>query len=358
MTTREEIKTLIERGQYEEAMSRIGTLGDPLEQVQSLMDLAIAVYERKGPLDWIPDIVEDALYISKKLKEHGERAVAYSTIASTLALTGYEDDAMDLFDRAIKESMGIDDPLRKGSILSEIAYRLAIAGYSEDALEVFDVAFNTIMGAEVDYNLKVDGIVEMGRLLEKAGDALPAEEALKFYRTAFDIFDKLHVNQRAAIVEKKIDLSRTVRDVGLPSIRRALLEGRFRYALALIEINYSGARKLIGKLQVALWMKKVNSGGYDDLVEKAFEESGDLSFTEVSAGKIASLLTELGDLRRALKFAMTIKDVQKRSEALGAIAIELARRKELYEAKEIAGMIPDPGVREEVLMEISTEEGR
>ncbi|WP_258083567.1 hypothetical protein [Thermococcus thermotolerans] len=352
MTTREEIELLIERGYYEEALSEVHNLKDPLDQIEVLTDIAVAIYQHGGPQEWIPSIIEDAMYIAKKLKDPASRAVAYSTIASSLAIMGYEEDAMDFFNRALDVTGRIKSPIEKGIVLSELAYHLAIGGYPENALELFNIAFDTIIGAEVGYNLKVDGIIRIGELLEKAGDALPSSKALDFYRMAFDIFDKLHVNQRAAVVEKKIELAQTVYEVGLPSIRQALLEGRNHYALALIEKKYAGVVRLIGELEVALWMKRVNNVEYLEVVDRAFEHCKNPRFTEANVQKIARILTELGSLRRALEFAKAIKDVRKKSDALRAIAVELAKRNEFEEAREIVESIPDPEIRAEAMTEV------
>ncbi|NJD98556.1 hypothetical protein E3E26_01930 [Thermococcus sp. LS1] len=357
MTTLEEINLLVERGYYEEALAKVHELKDPIDQVEALTKIVVAIYQHGGPMEWIPSIIEDAMYIAKKLKDPSNKAVAYSIIASALAIMEYEEDAMDFFNRAIDETNDIESPIEKGIVLSTLAYHLALAGYPDNALEIFNIAFDTIIGAEIGYTHKVDGILRMGELLEKAGDTLPSNKALDFYKMAFDIFDKLHVNQRAAMVEKKIELAKTVYDVGLPQIRAALLEGRNYYALALIEKKYSGVVRLIGELEVALWMKRVNNVEYLDVVNKAFERCENPRFTDVNVQHIARLLTELGNLNRALKFAKEIQDIHKRSEALKAIALELARRKEFEDAREIIESIPDPKIKEEALTELETIEG-
>ncbi|ASJ06120.1 hypothetical protein A3L08_01650 [Thermococcus pacificus] len=347
---------LIQRGYYDEALAGIEDLEDPIEKVELLNDLAVAIHRKGGPEEWIPDIMEDAIYIAKKLKDPAHKATVYAIIAATLGILGYEDDAMDFFGRALDETDDIGSPIEKGIVLSTIAYHLTLCGHPESALDVFNVAFDTIIGAEVNYTHKVEGIVRIGELMEMAGDALPAEKALDFYRVAFDIFDKLHVNQRAAVVEKKIELAKTVYDVGLPEIRQSLLEGRYHYAIALIEKKYSGTARLIGELEVALWMRRINNIEYLDVVDKAFERCQNPVFTEANVQKIARLLTELGSLGRALKFAREIKDPRKRSEALKAIALELAKSQEFNEAREVIKDIPDPQVKAEALTEVATME--
>ena len=349
---REEIELLVERGYYEEALSKVHRLKDPLGQIEVLTDIAIAIHEHGGPEEWIPSIMDDALYLARKLKDPSSRATAYSVIASTLGRLGYEEDAMYYFNRAIDETDDIKSPIEKGVVLSTLAYHLALAGYPENAYELFNIAFDTIIGAEIDYNLKVDGIIRIGELLEKAGDALPSNKAFDFYKMAFDIFDKLHVNQRAAVVEKKIELLNTVHEVGLPQIRKALLEGRNHYAIALIEKKYTGVARLIGELEVALWMKRVNNVEYLDVIEKAFQRCKNPRFTEANVQRIAALLTELGNLERAIEFAKEIKDVRKKSDALRTIALELAKRRDFEEARKIVEDIPDPRIKTEALTEI------
>jgi tetratricopeptide (TPR) repeat protein len=356
MATREEIEMLIQRGYYDDALSRIEELEDPIEKVKLLTDLAVAIQQKGGPEEWIPGLIEDAMYIAKKLKDPSLRAMAYSIIASALGIIGYEEDAMDFFGRAIDETDDVSNPLEKGIVLSNIAYHLAVGGYPDNALDVFNVAFDTIIGAEMTYTYKVDGVIRIGELMERAGDRLPAGKALDFYQMAFDIFDKLHVNQRAAIVEKKIELAKTVYDVGLPEIRESLLEGRYHYAIVLIEKKYRGTARLIGELEVALWMKRTNNIDYLEVVDKAFERCGNPVFTEANVQKIAKLLTELGSLKRAMEFAREIKDPRKKSEALKAIAVELAKRREFDEAREVVESIPDPRIKAEALTEIATME--
>lgn len=350
----EEINILVERGHYEEALGKIQELADPIERVTALADIAVAIYQHGDPAEWIPGILEDAIYIAKKLKDPSDKVIAYSIIASSLAMIDYEEDAMDFFNRAIDETDSIKSPIEKGIVLSILAYRLALAGYSDNAFEMFNVAFDTIIGAEIGYTHKVDGIIRIGELLEKVGDTLPSNKALDFYRMAFDIFEKLHVSQKAAIVEKKIELAKTVYNVGLPEIRTALLEGRNHYALAFLEKKYSGVMRLIGELEVALWLKRVNDPEYLEIIDKAFEHCENPRFTDANVQHIARLLIELGNLRRALKFAKEIQNIHKRSEALKAIALELVRRKKFEEVKKVIEIIPDPKIREEVLNEIGT----
>jgi len=356
MTTLEDVHPLIERGYYEEALEKIIELEDPLDQLEALRDVANHIVTHGGPIEWLPEILEDMEYITKKLKGSGHKAIGYSMIASTLAVAGETSEASKFFEKALKESKKIKNDIERGEVLANIAYELAVAGYPQEALDIFDAAFDNIINAEVNYRVKVDGILHLGELMEKAGDVLPSKSALKFYRMAFDIFDKLHVNQRAAIVEKKLRLAQTVHEVGLPQIRKALLEGRYHYALAIMEKMYEGTPLLIGTLEVALWMKRINNPEYVDVAERAFQRCEHPRFTEANIQRIARLLTDLGVLGTALEFAKRIEDPQKKSEALKAISLELARMKKLQKAREIAQSIPNPQVRLQTLEDIITLE--
>ncbi len=356
MTTLDDVVPLIERGQYEEAIERIAELPDPVDRVSAIAKMIRRIHTN-GPSDWIPELVDDAAYIVEKIEDPSDRVMGYSILASALSDIGYTEEAVDFFDLAVAEADSIDDPVDRAVSTSVLAYYLAVSGYPEQALETFNAAFDALVGAEVAYRLKVDGMIRIAELMEKAGDGLPSKDALEFYRTAFDIFDKLNVNQRAAMVEKKIELAKTLYDVGLPSIREAVLQGRNHYALALIDKMYSGVARLIGYLEVALWMKRVNNPEYKDVVSEAFEKCTSPRFTDSNVQLIAKLLTELGNLKEALKFATGIADVHRKSEAMKAIAFELLARKDYEAAIKVAKSIPDPVVRNEAIMEITAVRG-
>jgi len=357
MTSIEDVRTLIERGYYEEALEKIIELEEFLDKLDALRDLVSHIVQHKGPVEWIPDLIEDMEYISKRLKGHEDKAVGYGITASTLALAGYHSDAAEFFEKALREAKKIKDPVGKGEVLANIAYELAVAGYPEESLGIFDTAFDSVINAETNYRIKVEGVLRIGELMEKAGDTLPSKNAIKFYSMAFDIFDKLHVNQRAALVEKKMKLATTVYDVGLPQIRKALLEGRHHYTLALLEKIYDGTPLLIGALEIALWMKRVNNPEYVDVVEYAFEKCRNPRFTKANLQKIAKLLTDLGKLDMALEFAKRIEEPMSRSEAIRGIVLELAGLERFTEAKKIAELIPDPRIREQTMEEITAIEG-
>lgn len=354
MTTLEDIRALAERGQFEDALERAWELEDKLEQIKALIDVALTIRQKGGPEDWVPGILEDAEYIVEHSKEPLVKAVGYSIIAFALHSLGYYDEASETFNSAIDEAGKIKNPLKRGEAIGTIAYHIASTGDAETAIELFNAAFEVIARAEVEYRAKVDGLLRVAELLENAGDALFSKNAIEFYRIAFDIFDKLHVNQRAGVVEKKLQLAEITSETGLPEIRRALLEGRYHYALALIRRKFRGASRLIGELEAALWMKRVNDPTYIDVVEEALKETREVELSPASAERIATLLTQLGSLREALAFAQLIDDATRKSSALRGIALALAEREEYEDAEKVAELIPLPHVREETLRDIET----
>ncbi|WP_297466467.1 hypothetical protein [Thermococcus sp.] len=354
MADLEEIRALAERGQFEDALERVWELEDELDQIEALVDVALAIKRRGGPEDWIPGILEDAEYIAEHSKNPYVRAIGYGMVAFAFHALGYYREASETFNTAIDEAGKIENPLLRGTAIATIAYYVATTGDAKMAMKLFDVAFDVIARAEVEYRAKVDGLLKIAELMENAGDELFAKSAVGFYRTAFDIFDKLHVNQRAGVTEKKLQLAEIMSETGLPEVRRALLEGRYRYALALIRKKFKGASRLIGELEAALWMKRVNEPTYIDVVEEALREAGNIELSPASAQRVAMLLTQLGSLKDALTFAMKIDDPGRKSSALRGIAMALAEREEYEEARKVAESIPLPEVRAETLRDIET----
>ncbi|WP_456422920.1 hypothetical protein [Thermococcus sp.] len=354
MTDLEEVIALAERGQFEGALERVWELEDELDQIGALVNVALAIRRKGGPEDWIPGILEDAEYIAEHSKDTYVKAVGYSMIAFAFHTLGYYSEASETFDTAIDEASRIKDPLLRGEAIAMIAYYTAITGDAKTAIGLFDVAFDVIARAEVEYRTKVDGLIKIAELMENSGDELFSKIAIGFYRTAFDIFDKLHVNQRAGVTEKKLQLAEVMSETGLPEVRRALLEGRYGYALALIKRKFTGASRIIGELEVALWMKRVNEPTYIDIMEKALNEVENVELSPASALRIATLLLQLGSLRDALAFAGMIDDPGRKSSALRGIAIALAENGEYEEARKVAESIPLPEIRAETLRDVET----
>lgn len=350
-----DIVALAERGQFDEALERVSQLEDDEDQISALTEIALILNE-KGLADWAIEVIADAEYIARHSRDVYAKAVGYAKIGWVLFKMGYSKEAVEFLETAIDVVGDIRDALLRGDALARVAYYFALTGDTETAIRLFDAAFDIISQSEVNYRTKVDELIKIGELLEKAGDGLPSQLALRFYRIAFDIFDKLHVNHRAAVVDKKIRLATITEIVGLPEVRKALMEGRYHYALALIRGHFSGVQRLIGELEVALWMKVVNNPEYVDIADGALKELAEIEISSVDVYRIAHLLTELRYLESALKFAESINDVQKKNAILRGVALALAEYEEYDKAKEIAQRISDPIIRNRTLSEIEAIE--
>ncbi|WP_054840799.1 hypothetical protein [Thermococcus peptonophilus] len=357
MMSIDDIVALAERGgQFDEAIQRVPELYNPVEQIEALAKIALIMME-KGLGDWVWDVIEDAAYITENSEDSYVKSLGYAIIGATLFQLGDEDGAEEYLDMALEEAERIEDPLEKGEVVAEIAHNVAMTGDIDGALGLFDEAFDLIAKAEVDYRTKVDELIKIAEIIEKTGDDLPSATAREFYEVAFDIFDKLRVNQKAAVVEKKIELAKTLENVGLPEIRRAVLEGRYHYALALIRRKFKGVKGLIGQLEVALWMKMVNSPPeYKDVVKQALDGIKEAEVLPSNAYSIAFLLTELGYLKEALYFVRPITDQTKKDELLQKIALAFSERGEFEAARKIAGAISDPLLRAQTLRDIEAIE--
>ncbi|MBP1911382.1 hypothetical protein [Thermococcus stetteri] len=355
MITLEDVITLAERGQFDEAIERASQIDDEGERIEALTKITLIMNE-KGLSDWAIEVIADAEYIAQHSKDPYVKAVGYARIGSVLFKLGYPNEAMEFLDVALDVVGKIPDPLLRGNAVAMIAYYYALTGDSETAIWLFDTAFDLVSQSERDYRTKVDELIRIGELIEAAGDNLPSQLALQLYHLAFDIFDKLYVNQKAATVEKKIRLATITQTVGLPEVRKALLEGRYRYALALIRNLFSGVQRLIGELEVALWMKVVENPEYVEITDNAIRELLKIEISPTDAYRIALLLTELRYLESALRFAENIEDVRKKDTILRGVALALAEYGDYERAREIAGRIFNPAVREQTLREIEAME--
>ncbi|GAB6103072.1 hypothetical protein JCM16138_22950 [Thermococcus atlanticus] len=356
MTELKEIEVLVARGLYEDALGKVHELKDPLDKVRVLTSIALALHHENGDEEWIETLLEDARYLASRIRNPGDAVAAHGLIASTYGAVGREAEALELFEEGIDMAGEIGNPILRSRALANLAYYLAIAGFVTSALDVFEIAFDGIVRAEAEYTLKVDYLIEIAELLEKAGDRLNSKEALPFYRRAYDIFEKLHVGQKAILLEKKAKLASMLVHAGSPEIRRALFEGNDLRAVSMASMMYSGPSRVIGLLEVALWIKKMEGKEYHEVIEKALGEGGNVRLSEAHIHYIAKLLTELGSLEKALAFAGMIEDVRERSEALGALAVALARGGRFNAAHRVAGEIPDEELRQRIMDEIATME--
>ncbi len=353
----EEIKVLIDNGLYEDAFEKLHELEDPFDKVQALTAIALALYHENGDIHWIETLLEDAMYLADKIKKPQFKVSAYGLIASTYSSIGDKEAALMLFEDSIDIASRIKNPIWRSMALAYLGYYMAISGFTNHALDIFEVAFDDIIRAEVGYNLKVDHLIETAELLEKAGDQLHSREALPFYKRAYDIFDKLHLSQKAALLEKKSKLASTVMHAGMPEVREALHDEDVDTAISILSTAYSGAQRFVGLLEIALWFKKIKNPQYSEIMETALRGNIEEGISEDNMQYTVRLLTELGNLDRAIAFANKIIDIKKKSEALSMVAVELAKQGKFEKAYLLAREIPEDYIRRDTIEEIAAIEG-
>jgi len=353
----EDVKVLAVRGLFEDAINLAAQIEEPSDRADALIEVALRAAGSRGDLmQRIMELIEKSL---KKIKEPYERAYVLSRLGHLQSRIGNGEEASALFDEAADSIARIKDVGERVLALALMAYYLAVSGFIEDALAVFEEAFNLAVSANMDYRKKLDLIIEVASFIEAAGDALSAGDALRFYEMAYDIFDKLYVSQKAAEVEKKMDVARTVSDFGSPEVRKALLEGRYRYALRSLQKRLKDPQdRFIAMLELAHWLRKVGAPEYLDVIDGAFKLLEGIGLSQTNVQRAAAILTEMGSPERALSFALEIKDPEKRDEALAAVALKLAEGRDFLYAREVAGRVGDSMLRARLLQEIGRIEGR
>lgn len=349
MMNLDEIMTLIRKGLWDDAISRVAEIEDSLEKVQVLIFIATEIYSYHGDVESALQILGDAEYYSNRIKETDSKAIAYANLGFAYAVFGDYDSSGELFIRALN----MVDRLERthgsseiGEILGHVAHYLGMAGMIEDSLEQFERAFDLIVNSKIDYVQKLDLLIKLGDLMVESGDYLNSKDALHFYERAHDLFDKLHVSEKAADVEKKMKICKTLLHSGTPTLRKALKEGRYNYAATwVMESEMENKDKVIALLEISFWLKKVERTG--DMVDKALKllDVSELQGEDVEY--IAFLLSELGKPKEALKLAVTIEDVRKKSEAFKGIAMAFIGEGEILVAEDLIKKIPDPIVRAE-----------
>ncbi len=351
MSTADEVALLASKGLFEEAIDAALELEDPTERLNALTDIALHAYGKRN--DLLPSLFDDALKILKKIKNSYDRAYAYSKLAYVYSVIGDHENAAEFFDRAADEVARIKSEGDKALALSVLAYYLAISGFIDEAISSFNEAFDMLISASMDYRRKLDVITEVAGMMENAGDALHSRNAIRFYEIAYDIFDKLYINQRAAEVEKKLEVAKIMLYYGYPDVREALLEGRYQFAVSLLQRRLKDPQELfMALLEVAHWMKHVGAAEYLDVLEAAFKLFGSIGLTEENVQRSAAILTDMGELEKALKFALEIKDLEKRDDALAAIALKLAEKKEFADAREVVKAVSNPMLKAKLAGEI------
>ncbi|WP_087035378.1 hypothetical protein [Thermococcus litoralis] len=345
-----DIVFLVRNGKYEEALELVNNLDNSLDKVLALSAMAKAIYPQDMEMAY--GFLEDAEYFSEKIKDKGEKAKALANIASAYYKIGDTEYALELFEDAIKEAEKIKKPEDRIYPLANIAYYMGISGLVDFSLDLFERVFDIVVNLRVNYVKKTEYLIDLGNIIESVGDELPSEEAIKFYERAHDLFEKLRVPAKAATVERKIDLARTLATVGLPEIRKAVSEGKYIYATKLIIRTFNDEKIFIGLLEVALWMKKNETLGYSHIVETALKYLQELQIPKRYLHYVIKLLTELERFKEALKLSMNIEDVELRSEIMAEIAVGMLKSGEIEGAFKIAELIPDIHIRAATVAEL------
>jgi tetratricopeptide (TPR) repeat protein len=350
-----DIILLASKGLLKEALDGAYEIQDTAERAEAFLEIALRANGIRGEVERIA--LEEATKLLKKLKDSYDRAYLYSKAAYVHYLIGDGDSSSEFFEKAADEIAKIKDVKEKVLSLGILAYYLALSGLPEEALSQFNDAFEMAVSANIDYRSKIDLLIELGGLIENTGDALHSKDALEFYQMAYDIFDKLYVSHRAAEVEKKLELAKTVYLFGDPEIRKALLEGRYRYAVSLLQKTIDDPQKLlIALLEVSAWLKKVGSPEYLDVLEAAFRLFDRIGLSDKNVQRAAAILTDMGELEKALEFARKIADPEKRDEALAAISLKLAERGEFLDARDVVSLVSDSMMKAKLLQEIAKME--
>lgn len=345
-----DIVFLVRNGKYEEALELVNNLDNNLDKVLALSAMAKVIYPQDMEMAY--GFLEDAEYFSEKIKDKGEKAKALANIASAYYKIGDTEYALELFEDAIKEAEKIKKPEDRIYPLANIAYYMGISGLVDFSLDLFERVFDIVVNLRVNYVKKTEYLIDLGNIIESVGDELPSEEAIKFYERAHDLFEKLRVPAKAATVERKIDLARTLATVGLPEIRKAVSEGKYIYATKLIIRTFNDETVFIGLLEVALWMKKNETLGYSQIVETALKYLQELQIPKRYLHYVIKLLTGLERFKEALKLSMNIEDVELRSEIMAEIAVGMLKSGEVEGAFKIAELIPDIHIRAATVAEL------
>lgn len=346
----EDLIYLVRNKKYEEALELVHQLKGNLEKALALGAMAKEVFHIDETIAY--SLLEDAEYFSEKIKNKKEKAIALANVASVYFLMRNVDYGMALFEDALKEAEKIKNTKEKIKPLTEIAYYMGISGLVELSFELFEKIFDIIINLKVNYVKKTEYLLDLGDMMEKVGDELVSPEALTFYERAHDLFEKLHVPAKAATVEKKIDLAKTLNTVGLPEIRNAVREGKYIYATKLLIRSFDEEKMIIGLLEIALWMKKNDTLGYNQIVNTALKYLKNIQLSSDSIEYVIRLLIELERFKTALALSMKIEDVYLRSEFMGEIAIGMIKSGEIEGAMKLAERIPDEHVRLSTLIEL------
>ncbi|ASJ17458.1 hypothetical protein A3L04_10445 [Thermococcus chitonophagus] len=321
-----EIVNMIEKGLIEEALQYL----DVLEDIEKVIVLAKA-----SMVTGNFELIDDALYIlEKSIKKPDDKIIGYSEIAMALAKMGDYESSTEYFNKAIELLNKLDQYSAAVSAML-IGNRLAKAGFYDSAFETFEYSFDQIIDLDIEVSRKTDLILSLADIIEKTGDELPSDIALKFYERAYDIFDKLKVGQRAGVLEKKIRLAKIFSLTRDPEIRKLSYEGRFKQAIYKAHERFSRDKRGIVLLEMTLWAKENNMPIKHELLEMALKELENSNTEDKDMKRAVEILTELDEFQKAIEFAEKIRDPKVRDEALAKIAEKLAELGEVKAVREI-----------------------
>ncbi|AAL80440.1 hypothetical protein PFDSM3638_01520 [Pyrococcus furiosus DSM 3638] len=309
----ESVETLVRKGMIEEAIKIVENLQENFDKVIALCKIAELTRDES--------FLEDAIYFLKKIKDHDNKAIGYGEVAKVYALLGYEEESLELFEEAVKLTKNLN-PVDKAITLTILANRLALAGFVDLSLEMFQNAFAEIIELNIELTKKTDLIIQLAEILEASGDALDSENALKFYEMAQDIYKNLKLGQREGIIEKKIELTRTLMHTSYPDIRKLAYEGRFIQALHEIEKRFGG-NNVIPLLELTAWAYKTNVFERLKLKEITMEKLSASKLSDEEKFKVVQLLLEIDDTLKAYEIAITLESQELREKALVLIGLKM-----------------------------------
>ncbi|MFA4647536.1 hypothetical protein P8X24_09860 [Pyrococcus kukulkanii] len=340
----EEIIELVRRGLIDEALQHLEELED-IDKVIVLSEAAVVTMN--------PDFIDEAIYILEKhVKRSEDKVIGYSEIALALAKIGYYEEATEYFNRAISLLNKLDKYDAAISAMF-LGTRLARAGFYDSAFDAFEDSFDMIIDLDIDVSKKTDLILSLADIIEKTGDELTSDIALKFYERAYDIFDKLKVGHRAGMLEKKIRLSKVLSFTKDPEIRKLTYEGRFRQAVYKVHEKFEREKRGLAVLEIALWANENNMPEGTELLEIALKEIEPLKLSDEEVKRAVEVLVKLEKFQKAIEFAESIRNGKVRDEALAIIGERFIELGEVGELRElIIPKIKSEEVKKELLSKL------
>ncbi|MFA4669809.1 hypothetical protein QDY65_04535 [Pyrococcus kukulkanii] len=338
-----EIIELVRRGLIDEALRYLEELED-IDKVIVLSEAAVVTRN--------PEFIEEAIYILEKyIKKVEDRIIGYSEVALALAKIGYYEESTEYFNKAISLLNKLDKYNAAVSAMF-LGTRLARAGFYDSAFDTFEYSFDMIIDLDIEISKKTDLILSLADVIEKTGDELASDIALKFYERAYDIFDKLKVGHRAGMLEKKIRLSKVLSFTKDPEIRRLTYEGRFKQAIYKVHEKFGKGKRGLAMLEIALWAKENNMPERIELLDMALREIDPLKLNDEEIKRAVEVLVDLEEFQRAMEFAESIKNGKIRDEALAIIGERLIELGEVEALREIIPKIESEEVKKELLSKL------